>query len=180
MGRIVYNNSDLSKLLREARGQGQEVEKESPKKKSKRNAESSYTRFLRKYYDLENSIDSFGTKDLLFFFREKSRESGNHYVIANMQRDMGIFKRLQEDFSVEEILLMIEFIFSGDQTYLNVSHTQPTVLVSNWINSIYPDSILWSKDEYVDKKDFYKNKNRTTREWSSKENNTTKIGEWDL
>ena len=141
------------------------------------NEKSRYQIFLEKYADLENHIDSFKTQDIVYFFREKSKEAGARYIIANMKRDMGIFKKLQENFSVPEILLMIEFIFSGDQTYLDVNRTQPTVLASNWVNTIYQDSILWSKDRYTEVKRGSSKSRTEKREWSSS-NTDSKIGEW--
>ncbi len=136
-----------------------------------------YEHFLYKYEHLEEMHSKFNTKDLCYFFKTKANESGNRYVIANMRRDMGIFKNLLNEFSVEEILLMIEFIFSGDQTYLDLSRTQPTVLASNWVNTIYRDSVDWANDSYVDKKTVT-NKNTSKREWKSS-TKKTKIGEWE-
>lgn len=181
-------NTDLSDCLRRARGQSTESSsttnlKGVPERKSKRSTQSSsYSNFLAKYNDLENSFVRFTTQDLVYFFREKSRESGARYVIANMKRDMGIFKRLRENFEVSEILLMIEFIFSGDQNYLDIHRTQPTVLASNWVNTIYKDSVDWANDEYVphEEKSSQSKKTLSKREWS-KSNNTdkSKIGEWE-
>ena len=123
-----------------------------------------YEHFLYKYEHLEEMCSKFNTKDLCYFFKTKAN-------------DMGIFKNLLNEFSVEEILLMIEFIFSGDQTYLDLSRTQPTVLASNWVNTIYRDSIDWANDSYVDKKTVT-NKNTSKREWKSS-TKKTKIGDWE-
>lgn len=148
-----------------------------PKREHPRNTKtgSGYDTFLDKYEKLPESIESFSTKDICFFFKTKAEEAGTKYVIANMKRDMGIFKKLKEEFSVEEILLMIEFIFSGDQTYLDIRRTQPTVLASNWINTVYKDSIDWANDCYTDR-NTVTNKN-AKREWKST-SKKTKIGEW--
>ena len=174
-------NTDLSDCFRRARGQSTESSANTDIKgvtdrKSKSTQSTSYERFLSKYSDLEHSFLRFNTQDLVYFFREKSRESGAKYVIANMKRDMGIFKRLQENFSISEILLMIEFIFSGDQTYLDIHRTQPTVLASNWVNTIYRDSVDWANDCYSEKKASNKNDNR---EWKKSSNSKKKIGEWE-
>lgn len=173
-------NTDLSECFRKARGQSTESStntniKGVPKKqRSEDNASTSYSNFLAKYRDVEHSFVRFNTQDLVYFFREKSREAGAKYVIANMRRDMGIFKKLQDNFTVAEILLMIEFIFSGDQTYLDIHRTQPTVLASNWVNTIYKDSVDWANDSYSEKKI---SKNTEKREWKSV-TETKKIGEW--
>lgn len=138
---------------------------------------SKYDLFLQKYESLPESVGKLKTQDLVFFFRQKAEEAGVKYSISNMHRDMGIFKKLKETYTTEEILLMIEFIFSGDQTYLDMCRTQPTVLASNWVNTIYPDSKAWANDEYIDKKTVTTKKTATTnREWKS--NKKTNVGEW--
>lgn len=173
-------NTDLSDCFRKSRGQSTESSSNTnikgvPNKKKQNTQSASYSSFLKKYEDLEHSFVRFTTQDLVYFFREKSRESGAKYVIANMKRDMGIFKKLQENYTIAEILLMIEFIFSGDQTYLDIHRTQPTVLASNWVNTVYTDSLDWANDCYTEKKS---NKKTENREWK-KTNTKKKIGEWE-
>lgn len=145
----------------------------------RRNASSDkYASFLCKYEDIENTVDSFTTNDLMYFFREKAKEAGVKYVIANMKRDLGIFKKLQADYKPREICLMIEFIFFSEQTYLDKASTQPTVLASTWCNTIYRDSIAWANDEYDP--NFRPAKQRTTREWKGDTStDSAKVGEWD-
>ena len=140
-----------------------------------------YSSFLEKYHHLSETIDSFKTQDLMYFFREKARESGVKYVIANMKRDMGIFKKLQDNYTPREICLMIEFIFFSPQNYLDTSATQPTVLASSWCNTIYRDSLLWAEDAYepvtkpVTKKEHIKK-----REWQREvTDEKATIGEWE-
>lgn len=134
-----------------------------------------YQSFLKKYWDLENTIDFFATQDLMYFFREKAREAGIKYVIANMKRDMGIFKRLRQSYESSEICLMIEFLFFSDQDYLDKETIQPTVLVSAWCNTIYQDSMLWLEDKYMPGT----HRKKVTREWDEPVSDTkTKIGEW--
>lgn len=145
----------------------------------KRNATSDrYTAFLKKYEDIENTVDTFTTNDLMYFFREKAKEAGVKYVIANMKRDLGIFKKLQADYEPREICLMIEFIFFSEQTYLDKEITQPTVLSSTWCNTIYRDSIAWANDEYDP--NFKPVKQRVTREWNGDTStDSAKVGDWD-
>lgn len=171
---------DVKDAFRNLYGQSQTASKPVEKPNRRVKQDSEYSKFLQKYENIEKTFETFTTKDLMFFFREKAKESGVKYVIANMTRDMGIFKKLQSNFEVSEILLMIEFIFSGDQTYLDINRTQPTVLVSGWVNTIYQDSILWANDEYIDKKSIGKSdaKRVSNREWHKSEN-TVKIGEWE-
>ncbi len=180
------NAKDLADSFREARKQCLVTPTDTTKKSKspfktgyyesrKRNKSSDrYSSFLSKYEDIENTIDTFTTHDLMYFFREKAKEAGVKYVIANMKRDLGVFKKLQSNYEPKEICLMIEFIFCSEQNYLDKSVTQPTVLSSTWCNTIYRDSIAWANDEYVPIK------NKSVREW--KGNTSTdkaKVGEWE-
>ena len=140
-----------------------------------------YSSFLDKYSHLSETVDDFKTQDLMYFFREKARENGVKYVIANMKRDMGIFKKLQENYTPREICLMIEFIFCSNQNYLDITITQPTVLASSWCNTIYRDSLLWADDQYepVERKPT-KREHIQKREWQREViGEKTTIGEWE-
>ena len=127
--RDKQKSNDLLKAFRESRQQIQKpvdnsVNNVNNSKKSTRSrttrgynsAKTSdpYSSFLEKYGNLSETVDSFKTQDLMYFFREKARESGVKYVIANMKRDMGIFKKLQENYTPREICLMVEFIFCSN------------------------------------------------------------------
>jgi hypothetical protein len=138
-----------------------------------------YQSFLDKYDDLERFIDGFTPQDLMYYFREKSKEAGYKYVVSNMRRDMGIYKKLLDSFSAREIALMIEFIFFSEQDYLDKSKTQPTVLSSSYVNTIYSDATAWAKDEYVPSATKRKSCKKV-REWknTSPERESAKIGEW--
>ena len=191
--RQKQNTSDLIRAFRDVREQmtepskskGEKVERrpfsrgfeEAPKKS---NSSGKYEMFLKKYNNLEETIDNFKTQDLMYYFREKANEAGVKYVIANMKRDMGIFKKLQNNYSPKEICLMIEFIFNSEQNYLDINITQPTVLSSQWCNKIYQDSLLWLNDNYIPEKPKKTKKDQLkSREWqgnSSEEK--VKIGEW--
>lgn len=140
-----------------------------------------YSSFLDKYNHLSETIDEFKTQDLMYFFREKARESGVKYVIANMKRDMGIFKKLQENYTPREICLMIEFIFCSNQNYLDISITQPTVLSSSWCNTIYRDSLLWAEDKYEPvEKTVTKKERIKKREWQREvTGEKVVLGEWE-
>jgi hypothetical protein len=181
-GRV--NTEDLVRQFRESRHQTLVDSKEVKPKNQKFHSTSQkksvtsdkYQSFLNKYSRLEETVDEFNTQDLMYFFREKSNESGHKYVIANMKRDMGIFKRLRDNYESRDICLMIEFLFSEEQDYIDQSDVQPTLLASSWCNKLYSDSILWANDEYVSKK-VQKHKNR---EWTgSKEDNNSRLGGWD-
>lgn len=190
-------SSDLLKAFRESRQQVQRPVDNSVDSvdKSHRNRKSTFTRgyearpkksdpyssFLDKYHHLSSTIDKFKTQDLMYFFREKAKESGVKYVIANTKRDMAIFKKLQENYTPREICLMIEFIFCSPQNYLDITSTQPTVLASSWCNTIYRDSLLWAEDAYepVERK-VTKKEQIKKREWQREvTDEKTSIGEWE-
>ena len=187
MGVRFKTDPSLSECFRKARGQSTEDSSNTSlkgvpnrKKSNSSSNPSGYSQFLEKYRNLESSFVRFTTQDLVYFFREKSREAGARYVIANMKRDMGIFKKLQDNFDIPEILLMIEFIFSGDQTYLDIHRTQPTVLASSWVNTIYRDSIDWANGDYVPQELKSSTKTLSKREWKKTDSyDKTVIGEWE-
>lgn len=187
--------ADLLQAFRESRSQVEttyveksveRVEKKStrqPTRAPHKNVTSDrYSVFLEKYDHLEENIDSFKTQDLMYYFREKARESGVKYVIANMKRDMGIFKRLLDNYESREICLMIEFLFFSEQDYLDKTSIQPTVLASGWCNTIYQDAMLWVDDKYVPRsqKPTPSKKHIKSREWSgSPDEERVEIGGWD-
>lgn len=176
-------NTDINSLLRGIRGQftvpQEEVKvSEVDKRKSGDSKSAQYKSFLAKYSDLEHSFPRFNNMDLVYFFREKARECGIKYVITAVTRDMAIFKRLAKNYEIREVLLMIEFLFSDEQDYLDKVSLQPTILASRWLNTIYADSIAWSNDEYVPHNKRRKS-NTSNREWTSTDDeHSTKIGEW--
>lgn len=171
--RNFSTTNDLQEAYRKLRGQ---VEKSYVPEPKPRNATSDYYKdFIKKYSNLtEENIDTFNARDLMYFFREKSKESGSKYVISNMHRDLGIFKKLQSGYSNMEICTMIEFLFFSSQNYLTKMGLQPTVLASNWCNTIYHDTLLWVRDLYIPK-----NKKAVSREWVKTSNDSIKMGEWE-
>lgn len=178
-------SADLLKSFRETRKQIEKSvgevpvhierpHKSSPQRGSKR--KSSYEAFCEKYERLETEIDDFKSPDLMYFFQRKAAEVGIKYVIANMNRDLGVFKKLLSNYTPREICLMIEFIFNSNQDYLDKAITQPTVLISGFCNKIYRDSMLWVEDKYSPDS---KPKNRPQREWVKNSSNSAKIGDWE-
>lgn len=191
--RDKHKSNDLLRAFRESRQQIQKPVENSVDNvnnshrnftrgyKARPSKSDPYTSFLDKYNHLSETIDDFKTQDLMYFFREKARESGVKYVIANMKRDMGIFKKLQENYTPREICLMIEFIFCSNQNYLDITITQPTVLSSSWCNTIYHDSILWANDEYEPTEKTVTKKERIKkREWQREvTGEKANIGSWE-
>lgn len=169
-------DNDLVKLMRERRGQILEKPKEPPRdtKKKTSGKKSMYDVFLEKYEDLEKYIDTFKTRDLVYYFRKVSDEAGHPYIVSNIKKDMAIFKRLQENFTPVEICGMIEFLYNSEQDYLDKSRLSPNVLASQWITTIHADYELWLNDRYIPKSSKTK---KQKKEWTSTKTET-KIGEW--
>ena len=163
--------------IRNSRGQSQSAPKVEPPTRRKSSGSSYYDNFYRKYVDLESTIDSFGTRDLVYYFREIAEEHGHKYVISNIQKDMAIMKRLLNNYSNREICGMIEFLYDSEQDYLDKSRLSINLLASQWINTIYADMQLWVDDKYTPKsKQDSRKKAVKQREWSSEDKNTSNIG----
>lgn len=180
-------NKELSDMFDEAYACSRVADKDLPKNTKGRPKErhiisEKYQNFLEKYYDLPKYIESFKPMDLVYFFREKSKETGNYYSINNMRRDMGIFKRLCLEYSATEICTMIEFLFESGQQYLPTADLQPTVLNSSWRTTIYKDTVDWVNDNYDPSKKSTKSKSSGSqrnieREWHKTKQGVT-LGEW--
>jgi hypothetical protein len=132
------------------------------------------TKYLSKLE--KGEFTKFSTLDIMYFFRDTANNNGHKYVIANQQKDMHIFKLLiAKGYEIQDILAMIEFLFTSEQDYLNKDNIQPTVLVSTWCNTIYSDTKLWLDDEYKTKKTLKHSK----REWGKTlDDKEIKIDEW--
>ena len=177
---IPKNTKSLLTEFRMSRGQSEEAPPkptEPRKKKRQTSGSSPYEIFYRKYQSLEDTIDSFGTRDLVYYFREIANEQGYKYTISNIKKDMAIMKRLRTNYSNREICGMIEFLYESDQDYLEKDRLSPNLLASQWVNTIYADMQLWVDDKYVPKK---AKKAKKHHEWSQpvKETNS-KIGDWE-
>ncbi len=184
-------SADLLRAFRETREQVQKSFVDTPNKtkfsrgytetKKRQSSTSRAKSFDDKYSRLEEEIDSFNSYDLMYFFQRKASENGVKYVIANIKRDLGVFKKLLGNYTAREICLMIEFIFTSDQNYLDKSLTQPTVLISGYCNKIYHDSMLWVEDEYFPTEDTpKKSKSKPQREWNRQsKNDSANIGDWE-
>lgn len=189
---ILKNNKakDLLSEIRSDRGQKEE-HTDTPKSgrsfkptkpsRGKPKPSEPYQVFLYKYERLEEYIDNFSTRDLLYYFREKAQESGYKYVITNIKKDMAVIKRAKQNYSNKDICAMIEFLYTSDQDYLDKERLSPNLFVSGWVNSIYYDTQKWLDDEYVPNSKKPKHPNR--REWQehlpSEEQAKTNIGEWE-
>ena len=171
-------DNDLVSIMRQRRGQitvkSSNRESETPKKKKSQGG--MYEQFLVKYENLDKYIDSFKTRDLVYYFKKVAEEAKCKYVISNIQKDMHIFKVLMQNYTNREICGMIEFLYNSEQDYLDKERLSPNILASQWINTIYADFKLWIEDMYVPKS----KKKHHNREWTAPvESTETKIGEWN-
>ena len=166
---IPKNTKSLLTEFRMSRGQSEEAPPkptEPLKKKRQTSGSSPYEIFYRKYQSLEDTIDNFGTRDLVYYFREIANEQGYKYTISNIKKDMAIMKRLRTNYSNREICGMIEFLYESDQDYLEKDRLSPNLLASQWVNTIYADMQLWVKDKYIPRSvQTKKKKNIKQREW---------------
>lgn len=165
---IIKNTKRILSEFRESRGQVEQPPKQTPTPptRQRRGSSTPYESFLRKYNDLENTIDDLGTRDLVYYFREIAQEKGIKYTISNIKKDMAIMKRLRANYSNREICGMIEFLYESDQDYLEKDRLSPNILASSWVNTIYADMKLWVDDKYVPRSvQNKKKKNIKQREW---------------
>ena len=161
---IVKNCKSVMAEFRESRGQMQEPPKVTPTPPTRnRRSQTPYEGFLKRYEAFEENVDSYGTRDLVYYFRETAERSGQKYVISNIKKDMHIMKVLRENYSNREICGMIEFLYLSDQDYLEKDRLSPNLLASQWVNTIYADMQLWVEDKYVPKSK--KTKKKSKGEW---------------
>lgn len=167
---IPRNTKSLLTEFRMSRGQSEEPPKQTPTpptRKRKASASSTpYEIFIRKYNALEETIDDWGSRDLVYYFREIAQEQGYKYVISNIKKDMAIMKRLRSNYSNREICGMIEFLYESDQDYLEKDRLSPNILASSWVNTVYADMKLWVDNKYIPRSvQTKKKKNIKQREW---------------
>lgn len=166
---IPKNTKSILTEFRTSRGQSEEVPKQAvaPPSRERRTPTTPYDVFLRKYNNLEETIDKLGTRDLVYYFREIAQEQGHKYTISNIKKEMAIMKRLKNNYSNREICGMIEFLYESDQDYLEKDRLSPGLLSSSWVNTIYADMQLWVDDKYI------------PRSVKSKKKDNVKSKEWD-
>lgn len=177
---MIYQPRKRSVLdeFREYRGQSYAPPVKETRPPRKNYGTTPYDSFKRRFDDFDNCVDSFGTRDLVYYFREISEENGYHYVIANIKKDMAIMKRLRENYSNREICAMIEFLYTSEQDYLQRDRLSPNILASQWVNTIYADMKLWVEDSYVPNSVQKSSKRKKSQhEWDNGgDSDSTKIG----
>ena len=156
------------------------TEKEEKRELKKYTKTGQYEAYLRKV-KLEQ-VEEFNSRDLVYYFRDSSIEANKKYRVANFKKDMAIMKHLKDSYSNEEIILMIDFLFSKDNDYLD----KPSInlIASSWINTIYIDSQDWADGKYVPHKQRGKKRISRVAQLESREyesngkDSSIEIGEW--
>lgn len=165
-------SSDILNKIRKSYKQHCVVQ-EQPKKVSVKCCDTNYLGFKKKLE--EGKAESFNNRDLVYYFREMSE---GKYYIANYAKDMHIFKRLRLTFSVEDIILMIDFLFSPANDYLE--NPSVNLMASSWVNTIHTDAIAWAEGKYIPHSQRGKRKNQiSSREYKESGNEDVVIGEWE-
>ena len=114
---------------------------------------------------------------LLSYFKFKADSAGYKYLISNYAVATKPFKDcLAKGLTYDEVKLMIDFVYDSEQDYVDKKQVTPRLFISNFVNSLYPDSQEWSKGEYVSRK----KKNISKRGWTGSTENKVTIGEWDF
>lgn len=152
-------------------------DKARPKTSSNNSKGTQYEKFLYKFET--GQLDKFSSRDFMFFFRDVANANGVKYIIGNPKVEMRQFKlALDRGYTKEELLVMIEFLFTSGQKYLDPKTIHPGILLTNWCNKIYQDSQLWLEDKYDPNATF--NKPKVVREWTdTSEESKSNVGEWE-
>lgn len=100
---------------------------------------------------------SFNSRDLLYFYKDIARYN-NIRFISTTTTDIRYMKNLKEArkyLENVEIMLIIEFLYSSNQNYLDKETLHPGILLTGWINKLVKDTKLWLKGEYEVEGDTY-------------------------
>lgn len=179
-------SEDLQDMFRAANGQTTVSDAELPSsvRKSlnvKEHSESLARKdFKRKCENFDENVDKFTVMDFIYFFQQQAKDSGKRYTVLNLKKDMGIFKKLKDNYSNVEICNMIKFLFNSGQTYISASFLQPSILISGWGNRIYSDSCEWVNGTYSLGKSSSPAKTRNyEREWQGTKKRNV-LGDWGV
>ena len=172
---MLKPNIDVRKIYRQAVGQTTTSHNpDEPKRERRQRTDESYERYLRKAES--GRREEFNGLDLVYFFRDASRDAGYRYSISNITMESGCMKRLLEEYTPVEICHMVDFIFKSGQDYMNKATCSPHLMASNWRNTLYPDSRAWLAGEYGTNQ----SSQLKRREWGTKKQEPdVRIGGWD-
>jgi len=170
------------KLLAEYRAQVGQTTSSSglpTRKRERKKGNTHYERFRIKLMDKD--YESFNSVDLVFYFREVASEAGYRYSISDYKIEARCMKNLLENYSRTEICGMIDFVFNSEQEYMDRRRFSPSLLVSRWRNSIFPDSQDWLEGKYNAKPKTKRQLQLEKREWTpTGKPRSAAIGEWEI
>lgn len=192
IGKIESEEDILQKSIVEKRTKNIDLSKynvgfeavENTKKRDKPNPKHTVSRYYQQYLNRleKGDLSKFSNRDILYFFSDTAKDNGVLYVIGNAKVDMRNIKlALERGYSKEDVLAMIEFLFTSGQTYLDISRLHPGILLTGWCNRIYQDTQLWLDDKFDPKATFSKSKtDLNNREWqdTNVDNEDSNLGEW--
>ena len=189
---VVLRDRSLSKSFKEnnkinefrIRNNNLKVEEETTFKKGYSNNKSRtkvnyYERYKSK---LENEEwDKFSARDILYFWKDTCKMAGVPFIETSPQICMRNINLAAARLGDKLLLLnVISFIFDSGQTYLDVRKTSPNILVSQWMTTLVPDTKDWLEDKFDPRQKSNKTTNtKRVREWSSNNDTSIKVGEWD-
>jgi len=186
----MRKNKDLTGLLsqqfRDMRNQmekniidKQRLPKKGFKKDTQPKMSDTYINYKRKAENLQENIDKFNVRDLVYHFRELANQEGRKYVISNFAKEMAIIKRSLKNYEPKEIVLMMEFLFNSNQDYLDKSELSITILSSGYSNTIFKDSLLWANDQYMPRSTKKHSKREYNKVINDVDESNTSIGDWE-
>lgn len=164
-------SKSITKETKETKGRQLNISNETKPRRQKRTKYDEYKDKLK--YDM---FDKFTSEDYLYFFCDKMQERGTKFVVTNRPKYLKPFKMAMENYSNEELIVMIAFVFESNQDYLDVKGISPFIFNSTWCNTLYQDSQDWINDNYIPKSQKKHSKRECTIQTT--ENKAT-IGEWD-
>lgn len=128
-------------------------------------------------YDLYKNkpVDKYNSRDILYYYKDLAKSKGIKFVsnVSLDNRYMRNIKQAVQNYSIQEILDMYDFLFNSEQNYLDMKVSHPGIILTQWGNKIYNDSIAYKNGEYKNKDKF------TNREYSG-DTEVSSVGEWDI
>lgn len=124
----------------------------------------------------ENKLfDAFTVQDIVFYFRDKSIESGKRYFIS-LEKDRAIISRLKNNgITTRELIDIIDFLFEGCDY---IPFPTINVLGSRWINSLTIDATNWKLGKYIPRSISKKNEKLIEEKNYHTEEHKISISDW--
>lgn len=122
------------------------------------------------------SPHKYNSRDILFYYIDLAK-SKNIKFVSNTKSNtiyMANIKLALKNYTIDEVLGMYDFLFNSGQTYIDMKRTNPGIIVTSWVNTIFSDYELYKKGKFVDKT-FKKFENR---EYSG-DTTISSVGSWE-